>query len=81
MLDEECEAGARISLERCRHGVAPFAITCGVYGLLMHTCFFEKEELAQSTYGMMKGRLEAIASLIGEEDYIPAARAFIDAFP
>ena len=34
--------GARITLERdCR--VAPFAITCGIYGWMMHTRFFSSQ--------------------------------------
>jgi hypothetical protein len=36
LRDEEHPLGARISLERdCR--VAPFAITCGIYGWMLHT--------------------------------------------
>ena len=37
--DEEHSLGARISLERDTI-VAPFAITCGIYGWMLHTRYF-----------------------------------------
>jgi len=46
--DEEHALGARITLETgC--GIAPYAITCGIYGWMMHTCFLE--ELADDEEG------------------------------
>ena len=37
LRDEECPDGARITLEEETHMGVPFAITCGVYGWLVHT--------------------------------------------
>ena len=57
--DEEHELGARISLERgCR--VAPLAITCGIYGWMMHTRFFGSQEEALAQYEAMKNRLHEL---------------------
>jgi hypothetical protein len=39
LKDEEQVRGARITLERDTR-IAPFAITCGIYGWMVHTRFF-----------------------------------------
>jgi predicted transposase len=38
LRDEEYDAGARITLERCAYGIS-FALTCGIYGWFIHTRF------------------------------------------
>ena len=58
LLDEEHVYGARITLER--DGNTPFAITCGIYGWMMHTCFFANEEDAGQAYKKMKQALDSI---------------------
>lgn len=86
--DEEHGDGARITLER--DGYTPFAITCGIYGWMFHTCFFSIEEEARQAFGAMKQELARILALIPAaadpeaekkvstvED---AIRAFVDAF-
>lgn len=40
--DEECDGFSRITLERETPHV-PFAITCGIYGWMVHTRFFGAE--------------------------------------
>ncbi|MGB8029616.1 MAG: hypothetical protein WCF30_08110 [Terracidiphilus sp.] len=57
--DEEHFLGARITLERAT-SVAPFAITCGIYGWMMHTCFLGSEAEAESQYDLMKDSLSAL---------------------
>ncbi len=57
--DEEHILGARITLERAT-SVAPFAITCGIYGWMMHTCFLSTEAEADSQYDLMKDSLSAL---------------------
>jgi len=57
--DEEHCLGARITLERAA-SVAPFAITCGIYGWMMHTCFLDSEAEAESQYDLMKDSLSAL---------------------
>ena len=58
--DEEHVEGSRITLERGGH-VAPFAITCGIYGWMAHTRFFGSETEAQSEFDAMKEALAAMA--------------------
>jgi hypothetical protein len=60
--DEEHEGGARITLERNGHS-APFAITCGIYGWMVHTRFFGTESEAQTEFERMRTDLSRI---IGE---------------
>jgi len=57
--DEEHSLGARITLERAA-SVAPFAITCGIYGWMMHTRFLTSEAEAESQYDLMKNSLSAL---------------------
>ena len=59
--DEEHPIGARITLER-NAGSAPFAITCGVYGWMVHTRFFSNENEANLEYEKMKASIEEIVS-------------------
>ncbi len=54
--DEEHSLGARITLERAA-GVASFAITCGIYGWMMHTRYFAAEAEAETQYNLMKTSL------------------------
>jgi hypothetical protein len=65
LRDEEHSDGARITLEKDTD-VAPFAITCGVYGNLVHTRFFDSEDEANSQYDQMKNALSSI--LVQRED-------------
>ena len=57
--DEEHSLGARITLERAA-SVAPFAITCGIYGWMIHTCYLSSEAEADSQYDLMKNSLTAL---------------------
>jgi hypothetical protein len=59
VLDEEHSLGARITLERTA-SVAPFAITCGIYGWMMHTRYFATEMEAKSQYDLMKTSLSEL---------------------
>ncbi len=85
MADEEHSGGARITLER-EGKTAPFAITCGVYGWMVHTRFFGTEEEGRGEYAAMRVGLAELASLPvhDESDFpkmIQAIRAFVDRFP
>lgn len=65
--DEEHPHGARITLEQgCKH--APFAITCGVYGWMVHTCFFADQFTADDEFEQMKVALDGVVALIPMED-------------
>ena len=61
--DEEHGYGARITMER--DGLtASFAITCGVFGWMVHTRFFGTESEAQEEFEKMKVELAAIMDTI-----------------
>jgi len=86
MRDEEHPLGARITLERGCHA-APFAITCGIYGCMLHTRFFSGESEACSEYDLMRSALSSLlakASESGEESgkvIIEGVSAFVEAYP
>jgi len=71
IADEEHSSGARITLERGSR-VAPFAITCGLYGWFFHTCYFSTEEEARQSFVEMKAELEHIISLLADSASDPA---------
>ncbi len=73
LRDDEHEQGARITLER-DGTIAPYTITCGVYGWMMHTRFFGSEAEALADYGPMQDGLSLIMDLIPADDD-PAADA------
>jgi hypothetical protein len=64
--DEEHEYGSRITLER-ESQVAPFSITCGIYGLMVHTRFFSSEIEALREFEKMKASLDEILQLLALE--------------
>lgn len=80
--DEEYPAGARLTLEsRCK--MAPLAITCGVYGWMVHTAFYADQMTAEDDYAKMKVDLATIADMRSREDlyeHIDDFQAAIDRF-
>ncbi len=75
--DQEYGSSARITLER-GGGTAPFAITCGVYGLLVHTRFLMTEVEARSALAEM--RLD-LARIVDNGTDSKAAQEFLVRFP
>jgi len=67
VVDEEHDLAARITLER-DGSVAPFAITCGIYGWTFHTRFFSTRETAARDLEEMKDAIGAILSKIPRTD-------------
>ena len=64
VLDEEHDEGARITLER-NGSIAPWSVTCGIYGCFMHTAFASNETEVKTKYDSMKSDL---VFLMHEED-------------
>lgn len=64
--DEEHSDGVRITIER-GGGIAPYSITCGIYGWMVHTRFFGSEEEAQIEFIKMRTELEKIITLICDD--------------
>jgi len=90
VVDDEYEGSARITLEEgCR--AAPLAITCGLYGWLVHTRFFSDEGEAQRAFADMKGALVELIRLatVGDGDNeaevvrrtSEAVRQFVERYP
>lgn len=67
LQDEAYAEGARITLEH-NSSAAPFAITCGVSGWLVHTRYFHDELTAKQSFEEMKAELEKILALIPSEE-------------
>jgi len=63
VLDEEHGLGARITLEK-DGAIAPFTITCGIYGWMAHTRFFSNLDEATHAYEAMKPELVTILETI-----------------
>lgn len=70
-VDEEHPLGARITLEE-GGTIAPWSITCGVYGWMMHTVFCSSEIECRETYQGMKAGLDAIMDMIPRNDDLDA---------
>ena len=71
--DEEHSLGARITLERDVR-IAPFAITCGIYGLMIHTRFFSFQPEAETQYDLMKTALSELLEAAGQTAEIDGGR-------
>jgi hypothetical protein len=79
--DSEHPLGARITLERAG-SIAPYSITCGIYGCMVHTRLFATEQEASQQFELMEQALSAI--LQGEpsdEDLINSVGQFVEQFP
>jgi hypothetical protein len=81
--DDEHVEGARITLEH--DGViAPWSITCGVYGLLVHTRFFDTQEAAEVALADMKVGLDDVLRELDVDDLEQQGRLaqrFVAKFP
>ena len=86
LRDEEHPQEARITLERDT-AAAPFAITCGIYGCMMHTRFFSLETGAVSQYDAMKSALSALLATENEggpegcSSFLDGVGKFVEAYP
>jgi hypothetical protein len=89
-LDEEHEEGSRITLEvGC--SIGPYAITCGIYGWMVHTRHFSSWEVANDEYELMKVSLATILKIIPNttnldhderiDKALDAVAEFIENFP
>lgn len=67
LRDELHPEGSRITLERT---ASRLAITCGIYGWMVHTRFFADESEAVAAFEEMKPALEEILARLpaGDED-------------
>jgi hypothetical protein len=86
LCDEEHPLEARITLERDTP-TAPFAITCGIYGCMLHTRFFSLESEASSQYDQMKSALSELLLTENEggpegcRSFLDGVAAFVETYP
>jgi hypothetical protein len=86
LRDEEHPQEARITLERGGRA-APFAVTCGIYGCMLHTRFFSLEAEATAQYEEMKAALAALLATEEEggpegcRSFLDGVAAFVKAYP
>jgi hypothetical protein len=66
LLDDEYPGCARITLERDAVS-SPFAITCGVYGWIVHTHFLSSENESRKAFDAMKLEINRIVDLIPDQ--------------
>jgi mRNA interferase RelE/StbE len=79
--DEVFQDQSRITLEK-DSTVAPFAITCGVFGWMVHTRYFGDQTQANAEFATMKEELARIVGLLAEtEDITVELEEFIELFP
>ena len=79
--DEESVLGARITLER-DGATSPYAITCGIYGLFVHTAFWGNLTEANTKYDEMKKEMQAflLAEALNEADISDWCRDFANRY-
>ena len=65
--DEEHDLGARITLEE-GGAAAPWSITCGIYGWMVHTRFLDSVDEGNREFERMKTALEQVLSIMPLED-------------
>lgn len=73
LKDEEYKDSCQITLEKCERY---YAITCGVYGAMVHTAFYDEEDFADK-YEAMKKELQ---DLIDKETTKEEELAFYEEF-
>ena len=79
--DSEHPLGARITLESDSH-VAPYSITCGIYGCMVHTRFFSTELEASEQFDLMAVALDSILQIsTTDDDAIDPVVQFVEQFP
>lgn len=57
IADEEYKNSCRITIEK-DGAIAPYSITCGIYGMMCHTAFAKDEAEAINKYRKMKEELQ-----------------------
>ena len=67
IADEEYKKSCRITLE-INGEIAPYSITCGIYGLMCHTIFAENEKEGIYKYNAIKEELEIFIDSDNEDE-------------
>jgi hypothetical protein len=78
LKDEEHILGARISLEQ--GGFIPFSLTCGVYGLMVHTVFASSLAEAEALFATVQARLTAMMEETNAQSFDAEVKRFVEDF-
>jgi hypothetical protein len=80
VLDDELAQVGRVTLERLHSPQrAPWAITCGAYGIAVHTIYFGDEASARAAAEAIKPLIERIAAVaeeLGDEAWVKEGEVF-----
>ena len=81
LRDDEHPIGSRITLER-GGAAAPFAVTCGIYGSMVHTAYAGTEAEASAMYEAMRDRLSELLAIPDDDvdAYYAARERFVSDF-
>lgn len=77
--DEEHSNGARITLEKDANKI-PYAITCGIYGLMFHTVYSSNEVDSLQKYNCMKEDIHSILEELNEDNASDLISQFVDKY-
>lgn len=72
--------GARLMLEKFGR-TAPYSITCGIYGCMVHTRFFATDLEAFQQFNLMAIALDSILSTSIDDDLNDSIGRFVEQFP
>lgn len=64
LRDEEYDSSCRVTSEKCPNY---YAVTCGVYGSMVHTAFFDESEYEEK-YEAMKQELQDFVDQMDDMD-------------
>ncbi|MDK2801648.1 MAG: hypothetical protein PWQ70_3267 [Clostridiales bacterium] len=77
--DEEHESGARITLEKkVNHGIH-FAITCGIYGLFVHTVYCSDSEKS-TKYESIKQDIDGLLKELNDDNMSELVDEFVNKY-
>lgn len=79
LRDEEYDSSCRVTLEKCPKY---YAVTCGVYGSMVHTAFFDEDEYEEK-YEAMKQELQTFVDRmddISDDDRSDFYASFCDRY-
>ena len=76
LQDEEHPRGARVTLERT--DTAPYAITCGIYGAMVHTVFAGSLTEVEAMYSAIKSSLSTLVAEGDEQELMAGIARFVE---
>ncbi|MBE5851160.1 MAG: hypothetical protein E7298_13675 [Lachnospiraceae bacterium] len=75
--DEEYDGACRLTLEKCERY---YAITCGVYGAMVHTAFFGEDDYNDKYESIKKDLQEFMNRETTEDEELDFYQDFVDKY-